>query len=1008
MRPTLPRIATVLFISGLCSLVYQVAWLRLLRLVFGVSTASTAVVLAIFMGGLGLGGLVLGRRVERVRNPLLFYAGLEIGIAVTAAASPLLIGLVRQLYLGLGGVTAMGLVGATTLRILLAVLVLGVPTTLMGGTLPAVALAMQRDADRGRRRVAVLYGVNTAGAVAGALITTFVLLELVGIRCSLWLAAGLNLLLALVVLGMSRLPATTAAQDAPGGAADAGAAPEPQPVAAPLVLVTAGVAGFLFFLMELVWYRMLGPVLGGSSYTFGLILAVALAGIAAGGALYGRGAESRRPSLEALAATCLVEGICLALPYAAGDDLALLAAILRPLDALGFAGLVLGWTVLVVVVVLPAAIVAGYQFPLMVALLGSGRQRVASQVGLAYAWNTWGAILGSLAGGFGLMPLLTAPGLWRWSVLLLVLVGLVLAAVAWWVRERGLPRLVAAAGAALVGLVLCLAYGPSAFWRHVPVGAGRIDVNFHDPNKLRNARHSIRRALVREAEGIESSVALMSVEELALYVNGKSDGSAVGDAPTTVMLGLVGGMLHPQPRSALVIGLGTGATAGWLARIESLGRVDVIELEPAVGELAALFAPISFDVLTNPRVHLHVGDGREHVLTSAERWDLIVSEPSNPYRAGVADLFSQDFYQAVAPRLRPGGIFVQWLQGYEIDAELMRIAYSTLGSVFPHLETWQVNTNDLLLVASREPLVHDFDRIRREVRREPYRSALRWVWRVEGIEGFYSGFVAGNPLAERLAVVAEHRVSSDDRPRIEFGFARNVGRTGLLPVGRLQELSRRLGAERPPARGAPPDWDKVLEARQIRTLSNSYTEVPPPAVPPPQQTRRAARAAYARGAFASAARLWAAQGEEPVMPFDHLLVAEALSDQGDVEAERHLELLRELAPTEAAFLTARLRLRQGAGDEAAAHLVAAVERMQGDPWAFRPLVRRGLELIGGVVAAAPQHGERLFAALARPFAVRYLEEVRLTLRVQLVRSLPAAEHCVAAFAPFEPHVAWNE
>ena len=761
MRPTVSRLGLILFFSGFCSLVYQVAWLRLLRLIFGSSTASTAVVLAIFMGGLGLGGLVLGRRAERSPNPLRFYAFLELGIALSAALSPLLIDAVRGLYIALGGAEGLGLFGATALRLLLATIVLGVPTTLMGGTLPAVAQAMERDKDEGRRLVALFYGVNTFGAVTGAFLTTFILLELLGVRQSLWLSAALNLLLAMVVRAMA---ARTMADPHPltpsprkrGETGEEGSPTNLERVpggegstASRLVLFGAFFVGFVFFLMEIVWYRMLAPILGGSSYTFGLILAVALFGIAVGGGLYSLGSEGRRPSLEALAWTAVLEAFALIVPYALGDHLALFTAIVRRLGAEGFTGMVLGWTIVTVIVILPAAVIAGYQFPLLVGLLGSGREKVGSQVGLAYAWNTFGAILGSLAGGFGLLPLLGALRLWLLSTLGLVLLGVAMAWTALGTRRPA--RLLAPILAGALALALGLADGPTAFWRHVPIGAGRLDVGFDGPNDVRHKMHQERRSLVLEEEGIESSVALMRRNELALYVNGKSDGSVRTDAPTMVWSGLVGALLHPDPKNVLAIGLGSGTTAGWLAAVPGVERVDVVELEPTVIELARYFEPVNAFVMDRDNVRVWAGDGREHVLTTSERYDLVMSQPSNPYRAGVADLFSQDFYASLAERLAPGGIFMQWLQGYEVDPSVVRTAYATLGSVFPHVESWQINATDLLLLATREPLVHDLDRIRRRIGGEPYARALDVTWRVGGIEGLYSGFIGNDRLTRVLA-----------------------------------------------------------------------------------------------------------------------------------------------------------------------------------------------------------------------------------------------------------------
>lgn len=1015
MQAAIVRIGTILFVSGFCSLVYQVVWLRLLRLVFGVSTSSTAVVLAIFMGGLGLGGVLLGRRAARHPNPMALYAKLELGIALSAAASPLLIDAARWLYISLGGSSGLGLGGATVVRMVLATLILGIPTTLMGGTLPAVAQAMEREEDLGRRRVAGLYGINTLGAVVGAFLTTFVLIELVGVRQALWLSALVNVLLAMVVRSLSREPEyarelpSDAPQQVPGTSSDiVHDAPRDAPGDAPkwIVLPAAGLVGFIFFLMEIVWYRMLAPVLGGSSYTFGLILTVALFGIGFGGLLFALGRKNRRPTLTALAATCTLEAFFLALPYALGDHLALLSAILRPLSAMGFTALVLGWTLVVSIVVLPAAILAGYQFPLLVALLGSGSRKVGSEVGLAYGWNTWGAILGSLAGGFGLLPLLTAPLLWRLSTAFLVLLGIALALSA----RRGLARAAVPIGVGLAALLLTLAPGPSTFWRHVPIGAGRVDVHFDSSNAMRERLEQTRRSLVVEAEGVESSVALLRRNELALLVNGKSDGSALSDAPTMAMSGLLGTILHPEPTSGLVIGLGTGSTAGWMARVETMTDIDVVELEPTVIDFARHFEPIHFGVLDRPNVHHRAGDGREHVLTTKKRYDVIFSQPSNPYRAGVADLFSTDFYRAVSKRLGDGGIFLQWLQGYEVDAHVVQIAYASLADVFPNIECWQINVSDLLLVATLEPIDHDVARLTERALREPYASALRQTWRVDGIEGLYSGYVAGDGLARALA--RGTATSTDDRPRIEYGFARNVGRKGLFDVTDLQRLAARLGVDHPATHGGIVDWHRVRELRQVREVAESFTEPAPRNTAPDEALRRAARKAYGQGDIAAAAELWSRQPSPPLSPLDRLLIAEAHADAGSADAEAAIAQVAAELPRDAAFLDARLRWRRaqhGGADpaEAAEALARAFEALRDDPWVFRPLAQRAFGLLDEMTAADHRLGRRLLRALERPFAVMLFEEARLVTRVNLASKIDFPGECAAVFVDFEPHPVWE-
>ena len=567
-------LSLLLFGSGFCALLYQTVWLRQFRLIFGASTAASAAVVAIFMAGLGIGGIVIGKRVERSRNPLAVYGGLEIGVAISAGLTPLLFFAIRAAYLAMGGSFGMPGFLIAPIRLALATLVLAIPTILMGGTLPAVARAAESDDDAERSSVAVLYGMNTLGAVAGTLVSTFYLLEHFGNRFTLIGAALLNAFVGLTALLMARtsLPHEETADKTP-------ALPSAV-INERFIYTAAAVVGFAFLLMELVWYRLLTPLLGGTTFTFGLILAVALLGIGSGSFFYSIG-RRQRATVAGFAICCALEALFLAVPLALGDRIAVLALLLRNLGGIGFHGYVIGWSVIAALAIFPAAFLSGLQFPLLISLLGTGRERVAQQVGRAYAWNTAGAIAGSLAGGFGLLPLLKAPGVWRAVVVVLALLAIAAAVVA----RRGR---IATFAFSILSVAMLFAAGPTAFWRHTPIGAGRADQSNTSPNKLRDIEATRRRKTVWEADGIESSVSVADDEGYAFIVNGKGDGHARLDAGTQVMGGVLAGLLHPAPRRAVVIGLGTGTTAGWLGALPTMEHVDVVEIEPAIVHVAEM------------------------------------------------------------------------------------------------------------------------------------------------------------------------------------------------------------------------------------------------------------------------------------------------------------------------------------------------------------------------------------------------------------------------------------
>ncbi|HKP60972.1 MAG TPA: fused MFS/spermidine synthase [Polyangiales bacterium] len=1014
----------LVFGSGFCALIYQVVWTRELRFVFGASTAASSAVIAIFIAGLGFGGLWFGRRVERSPAALRYYAVLEGGVALLSASTPWLLSLARWLYLGSGGSLALGASGSTLVRLLLATLVLGPATFLMGGTLPAIARAAETEHDVARRRVAVLYGVNTLGAVLGCTLATFVLLERLGSRNTLYVAAVLNLIIAgMAWLGSRRLQATPQ----PSAAGHLSESERDNVAPTWLVCASAAVVGFAFFLMEVVWYRVLGPLLGGTIFTFGLILAVALFGIGVGGALYAALFARRRAMLLGFALSCVLEAACIAVPYAIGDRIAVWAVLLRPLSALGFDGLLFGWALITCVVVLPAALIAGFQFPLLIALLGSGRERVARDVGVAYAANTLGAILGALAGGFGLLPAIGAVGAWRGVCFLLTGWGAFVAAktllsgrLAPDGREPSdnnqSPRrsswLQAGSVAAVCVLTLILLgeQGPTAAWRHSPIGAGRIPPqSFDAPNTIESFMRQQRRGVDWQTDGIESSIGIDSTDGVGFLVNGKSDGNSRTDGPTQVMGGLLGAALSQRVDKAMVIGLGTGSTAGWLAKLPEIQRVDVAEIEPAILTVAKRCELVNERALDNPKLHVHLGDARELLAVSREQYDVIFSEPSNPYRAGVASLYTREFYAAVQKRLSERGLFVQWLQAYDIDSDSIRSVYATLGTVFPHVETWYGLKHDLLLVASRHAPMHDTARLRERLASEPFARALRAVWMTDGLEGFLGHYLANTTFAREAASGAP--INTDDRLLIEFGFARGLRGTGFSAEGLLAN-ARGHGQNRPPLSGPGVDWQVVdFEREAFSFMTGVQPDVT--VLAPLDRNRLELLGKWANQDFRDALMIWNFLGSQaghlqPIL-IERRALAELMAYEGDDNAESWIGMLSQDQPVLERALRAIWFSRHNQHQQASDALIQALHLYRTDPWPLPSQVIRALGIMRLTEVTGRGFVPSWLDALSIPFASYVNETARQRTRITLAMALgPSDPTCIAVFADQEPNIDWNE
>jgi spermidine synthase len=782
--PTRPAplfsILVCFFLSGAAGLVYQVAWSKALGLIFGHTVYAIAAVLAVFMGGLALGSACIGRWSERHPQPVALYGWMELGVALTGALS--LVGLagVRSLYLVSYHAISSSAAALIALRFFGAAVVLFLPTFLMGGTLPVLVGGLTRSSAELGARVSRLYSVNTAGAVAGALAAGFVFLPWVGLRRTVAAAVALNVLAGGLALLLSR-----------SGQEPAAAPPEPEPIApaditsvtppqlSRLLLVGFAAVGATAMAYEIGWTRLLATMLGSSTYAFTLMLATFLAGIVLGSALFewwlGRthavrlGTFAFTQTLTALAALAFLI-FFQQLPR-------VVPPLLRATHE-SFGGLVLAQFVTSGLAMLPAAIVFGFNFPavtLLIAGRGGSSAGPAAAVGRAYAANTLGAIVGATATGFWLVPRL---GSFR-VVALAAVVNLLLGAI---LELRSTPRRLAAAAADLALVITVVAVASSGtFYNRTLAAFGTVLYwNLYEGH-LTVAETAATTDIPFAADGLNASISVARTEEyIALRTNGKVDASN-HDATTQLLVGHLGAIFHPAPRRVLVIGFGSGMTVSALARYPEIERIDCVEIEPAVIRAAAYLETLNRGVLRDPRLHVILDDARNFLLTTRVQYDLIVSEPSNPWIAGVATLFTEEYYRAARARLRPGGVFVQWLQAYSLFPEDLRMVLATFVPQFPQVTLWHGDEPDLLLLARTGSAACRLDRLRRLWSDD----ALRADYRALGLrqpEGLLAFYLLDDPELRRLA--AGTLRNTDDHTRLEYRAPRALLVKGLDAINR--------------------------------------------------------------------------------------------------------------------------------------------------------------------------------------------------------------------------------
>jgi predicted membrane-bound spermidine synthase len=704
------------------------------------------------------------------------YGWLEVAIGVFGIISPLVLGLAHRIYIGTAGALALDGGASVALRFGLAALVLLIPTTLMGGTLPILTRALMGE-DRGLLKPSLgrLYGLNTLGAMTGTALAGFFLIEFVGVRASLWGTAALNLAIGVAAIRLGKN------QDQP---ADPGWPPGEEPIPArdhlhTVALVLLGLTAFASLLNEIAWTRVLVMIVGGSTYAFTLILLVFLLGIGLGSMIVARRSLPRPDTAAGAALAQGITGVGAAALFLFFGVLPSYIIAVFQIDDLGATARLTLMGVAVGAVVLIPAIGMGMTFPLLTDLTARSRQARGADVGAAYALNTAGSILGAVLTGFVLVVALGTQATLRVGLVVNGCAALVLAILA----ARGVPegsaddrRLrVRVLLAGTLGMLALLAAVAAPGWSTRLIDLGPTIYARQRMDKAARQRF-LRHPGVRQLSFREGPNATVSVWEgetgRSLRVNGKVDASDRGDMDTQIMVGLAPIVAHRSPTSAFVIGQGTGVTTRVLASVPGLTRLKVVEIEPAVLEMDSLFHGVNDTVLSRANVRAVVDDARSALQLDRERYDVIASEPSNPWVAGVATLYTPEFFRIVRSRLADDGIFCQWIQLYQLPLPIVAGIVRSLREVFPHVHVWFGSTSDLVVLASPRPVTYDRRWLAELLAPGSALHGLSREWlSIESTDQYFGRMLLGDSGVARLIGRAtfDH---TDDRPRLEFVAAR--------------------------------------------------------------------------------------------------------------------------------------------------------------------------------------------------------------------------------------------
>jgi spermidine synthase len=741
--------------SGCAALIYEIVWFQLLQLVIGSSAVSLALLLTAYMGGLCLGSAALPRLVSKRHHPMRVYALLEFGVAAFGIIALFGVPLVARLY---AGASLTGLAGLVVRGVVSAVCLLP-PTFLMGASLPAIARWVETT-PRGVSWLGLLYSANVAGAVAGCVLAGFYLLRVHDMAFATYVAAAINIVVALLALALASGTGHWAVGDreeniqvqrAPG---------------ALFVYAAIAFSGLTALGAEVVWTRLLSLLLGATVYTFSIILAVFLTGLWAGsgaGSFLARRVRDPRLALAgcqillALAIAWTAYTLAYVLPWWPVDPwLAINPWVNFDLDLTRCLR-----------AILPATLLWGASFPLALAAAAGKREDPARLTGEVYAANTAGSIVGALAFSLLLIPAIGTHG--SQQVLIWLAAAAAVVAIAPMVFAKPMAFAGALAGAA------ALAWGLSATvggvpWQAIAYGR-RVAPILRGLDRAADAETTP----VFVGEGVNSSVVITQRgDQKFFYVSGKSEASsALLDMRLQRMMGHLPALTNPAPHSVFVVGFGAGVTAGSFVPYPEVRSIVICELEPLIPPASdEFFGNENYHVLRDRRARVVYDDARHYILTTPDKFDVITTDPIHPWVKGTSTLYSREYYELVKRHLNPGGVAAQWLPVYESDEDTVKTELATFFSVFPNATVWSNYLNgdgyDLVLLGTDDPARINVDKLQRRLDQASY-SGVRASLADAGFHSAVDLLATYAGSARDLApMVANAQINADLNMRLQY------------------------------------------------------------------------------------------------------------------------------------------------------------------------------------------------------------------------------------------------
>jgi len=708
-------IAILLFLlSGICGLIYEVAWSKYLAFFIGSTAYSHMIVLATYMGGLALGAFIFGKYSDKVSNQLKLYGLLELGIGVYCLAYPFIIEVVGKFFISTA--SAFDLTSQKgellTLKFILSFITLILPSVLMGGTLPILVKFLSKSISDSGKDVAKLYYVNSFGAVIGTGLAGFFLVRTQGLDNTVWFASLLNILIGLVAILLSKSVKSNVPPKKSSKVKEVVQHQVFSEAAIRIALFAAIASGFIAMLYELTWIRLLSNILGSTTYSFTVMLIAFISGIALGSFIVSLVIRKIK-NLVALLAVCqygTAVSMILTLPlYERLPYYLMIISATIPNQPENFPAFLRLEFLFCFMIMLVPTIFSGMSLPVASRIANRDMQVLGKSIGGIFAINTIGSVFGVLITGLVLIPLLGVKLSIELGVLLNGLLGIFIFYKAGLSHKLKLTLTIFFVLIAIGYRILFPSWNDNIFIS----GVFRTLYKQGVPSFIEfKKQQSEGQKILWHKEGVDANVTVRESQfgdsiQKTLVINGKADASTVADLPTQVLLGQIPLMLYQNSGDALVIGLGSGITCGSVLR-HPVKSLDVVEIASEVVECNSFFTKENYNFVTDSRVKIYLDDAITQLKITSKKYDYIISEPSNPWIAGIGNLYSLEFFNVCKERLNADGVLTQWFHTYDVNNDIFKLVVSTISKVFPFVTIWKASDADIIILASANPVVVNF------------------------------------------------------------------------------------------------------------------------------------------------------------------------------------------------------------------------------------------------------------------------------------------------------------